>query len=233
MSEDTAEITRKQSKNPKNQEWVESQKEYLRKRNHVSNEAQLVQHARDRVAARLKLEKRAKEYARLLEQSEKDTLTGVLNRGAFEKRLEQEQARMARTGSKAVLIALDVNGLKQTNDTLGHTAGDNLIKGTADALVLGSRKIDYVARFGEKGDEFKVLLLETDLEGASTWWKNVNEILEQKGIKIAAGASELDSADIEKTNTESDRALYEAKAISKSSGSNLMLRSDQLKKVTV
>lgn len=223
------------SKNPDIQPWVDRQRAYLRNKNPNADENVLNQWARDCVATRLKLEKRAKELNMLRQESETDALTGIANYRGFDRRIKEEANRMRRTKSKCVLVTLDVNGLKDTNDTLGHPAGDQLLRNTAEALRQGSRLIDAIARVGIEdpiarigGDEFCVLLLETDLEGAEIWWKRVSFFLNDKGVKISAGAAELDAENILASMGNSDKALYKAKKISKATGENLMLRADQL-----
>lgn len=84
--------------------------------------------------------------------SSRDQLTGVCNRRAGEERLAEDLARAARDGRTISLVVLDLDGLKGTNDALGHAAGDALIKRAADALGRNLREGDWVARWG--GDEF-------------------------------------------------------------------------------
>jgi diguanylate cyclase (GGDEF)-like protein/PAS domain S-box-containing protein len=81
-----------------------------------------------------------------------DVLTGLYNRNFFEAELERLQnSRMEPTN----LMMVDVNGMKTTNDTFGHTAGDDLLRRTAQVLKLSFRKEDIIARIG--GDEFVIL----------------------------------------------------------------------------
>lgn len=217
----------KVSKNPDTQQWINNQKDYLRGIHPDATEEQLTHHARDRVAARLLLERRARELARLKQESETDTLTKVANLTGFEKRIKEEVARMKRTKSKCVLVSLDVNGLKEINDSQGHGAGDQLLINTAKALTRGSRLTDFIAR--KSGDEFYALLPETNPKGAEIWWERVNLFFKQEGVKISAGATEVDPENVEESIRESDLALYAAKSISNATGNNLMLtRSKQL-----
>ncbi len=94
--------------------------------------------------------KQAEEKLRYL--STHDVLTGLYNRNFFEAEMERLQnSRIEPTN----LMMVDVNGMKSTNDTFGHTAGDELLRRTAQVLKLSFRKEDIIARVG--GDEFVVL----------------------------------------------------------------------------
>lgn len=88
-----------------------------------------------------------------------DVLTGLPNRAMFHDRLEQALAR-ARRGHPCAILALDLDRFKQVNDTLGHAAGDTLIREFAQRLAEIVRTTDTVARIG--GDEFSVLLCDAD-----------------------------------------------------------------------
>ncbi|HBA73278.1 MAG TPA: hypothetical protein DCZ63_14135 [Geobacter sp.] len=94
---------------------------------------------------------------RLRHDSTHDNLTGLYNRAFFEEELERfAHGRMFPVS----IVMADVNGLKSVNDTLGHDAGDNLIRLAARIILTAFRAEDIVARIG--GDEFAVLLPETD-----------------------------------------------------------------------
>jgi len=88
--------------------------------------------------------------------SRTDPMTGVLNRRGWELAMEQEQARIVRTGSSAAVVLVDLDGLKRLNDTEGHEAGDALIRRLARVLSTQIRSRDVVGRLG--GDEFAMLL---------------------------------------------------------------------------
>ncbi len=85
-----------------------------------------------------------------------DTLTGLPNRNLFRDRLNQALARCARTGSRLAVLFLDLDRFKEINDTLGHDAGDDVLKLTAVRLTDALRSGDTVARLG--GDEFTILI---------------------------------------------------------------------------
>jgi diguanylate cyclase (GGDEF)-like protein len=87
-----------------------------------------------------------------------DQLTGLYNRRSGEQRLAEEISRAVRHGRPLTLLVLDVDGLKQINDRLGHAAGDLLLRGFAERLQRAIRGSDLAVRLG--GDEFMVLLPE-------------------------------------------------------------------------
>jgi diguanylate cyclase len=88
--------------------------------------------------------------------SRTDGLTGALNRRGWEQAVAQEQARIARNASAAGVLVVDLDRLKPINDSLGHEAGDRLLRRCAEVLRETARAADVVARVG--GDEFTVLL---------------------------------------------------------------------------
>jgi diguanylate cyclase (GGDEF)-like protein/PAS domain S-box-containing protein len=89
-----------------------------------------------------------------------DKLTGLRNRAMFEEMLEMALARARRHDQAAALLALDVDNFKLVNDSLGHAAGDELLRQLAGRLRGASRETDLVARPG--GDEFLILLADLD-----------------------------------------------------------------------
>ena len=93
-----------------------------------------------------------------------DPLTTLFNRGFFFAALEREIARSARSGRGFCLLMMDLDELKTINDRLGHFHGDRVLRAVGDVINLGVRRIDTAARYG--GDEFVVLLPETDPTGA-------------------------------------------------------------------
>jgi diguanylate cyclase (GGDEF)-like protein/PAS domain S-box-containing protein len=88
-----------------------------------------------------------------------DSLTGLVNRGTFIERLRQAFAATRRGGSRFAILYIDLDHFKPVNDTLGHQAGDTLLREVADRLKSCSRETDIVARLG--GDEFAIL--QTDM----------------------------------------------------------------------
>lgn len=110
--------------------------------------------------------------------AEKDSLTLLYNHGAFHEKLQIELERAARYGRTLSVIMLDLDSFKEINDSHGHLVGDRILLMTAGVLCAHLRKSDIPARYG--GDEFAVILPETDLFAASTI-----------ASRIAAGISEV------------------------------------------
>ena len=108
-----------------------------------------------------------------------DPLTSLFNRGFFFAALEREIARSARSGRGFCLLMMDLDELKSINDRLGHFHGDRVLAAVGQVVSEGVRRIDTAARYG--GDEFVVLLPETDPTGAF--------VLAEK---IRIGVNELD-----------------------------------------
>ena len=102
--------------------------------------------------------------ARLQHLADHDALTGLLNRRRFMEELELEIAVVRRGMRTSSAIVLDIDGFKHVNDTYGHQAGDEMLRGIATVLGERLRTSDAVARLG--GDEFAILLRGTSPEGA-------------------------------------------------------------------
>jgi diguanylate cyclase (GGDEF)-like protein/PAS domain S-box-containing protein len=154
-----------------------------------------------------------------------DPLTGLPNRFQFQVRFEEALANAQRRGTAVSLLLLDLDDFKDVNDTLGHDAGDALLKQTADRLRRMARECDTVARVG--GDEFAILVVEPlTLEHAVRFAEHVVEDLKTpfayNGHLVASRSSigvagfpdhDCTFADLMK---DADIALYRAKAAGRS-----------------
>jgi diguanylate cyclase (GGDEF)-like protein len=98
----------------------------------------------------------------LSKMAQTDALTGLLNRRAFEEILRRELLRCERSGGVMGLMLIDLDYFKQVNDSLGHFAGDDVLRRIATALRESTRPSDVLARYG--GEEFVVLLRNAALE---------------------------------------------------------------------
>jgi diguanylate cyclase (GGDEF)-like protein len=94
-----------------------------------------------------------------------DPLTEVANRRGFLERFEAERARAARFGRPLCLLMLDIDHFKMINDTFGHDGGDEALRAMAECCRHSLRTSDFLGRLG--GEEFAILLPETDLAGAA------------------------------------------------------------------
>ena len=108
--------------------------------------------------------------------AQRDAVTSLANRRAFVERLEATFASYERRGAPFAVLCLDIDHFKDVNDTLGHVAGDALLRETADRLVEAVRVTDVVARLG--GDEFAILQTNVrDLAAAGTLAAKIGELI--------------------------------------------------------
>lgn len=126
------------------------------------------------VAAGIDVTERRRLERRLRHLADHDDLTGLMNRRRFQEELERHLAECRRYGMTGALLVLDLDGFKAVNDTHGHSAGDGVLCGVAEALRSRLRGTDIVARLG--GDEFAVLLPRGGVQAA----RRVAEALRRK-----------------------------------------------------
>jgi diguanylate cyclase (GGDEF)-like protein len=150
-----------------------------------------------------------------------DSLTGLLNRRCFRAKLDRYVSFTDRYGGQGAVMIIDIDGLKEVNDQLGHQPGDNLIRRVADVLRDRVRVTDIVARLS--GDEFAVLMPQTDTAGAL----QLGEDLRAEVAEDFPSGSDLGTATIsvgitmygrdratgaEAVLVAADQAMYRAKA---------------------
>ena len=119
--------------------------------------------------------------------ADKDSLTLLYNHGAFHTRLKVELERAARYGRSLAVIMLDLDGFKEINDTHGHIVGDRILMLAAGVLLAHLRKSDVAARYG--GDEFAVILPETDLAATSAIAGRIAAGISQVRLDTREGAT--------------------------------------------
>jgi diguanylate cyclase (GGDEF)-like protein/PAS domain S-box-containing protein len=166
--------------------------------------------------------KRAEEQIRHLALA--DPLTGLANYRRLLDALDSEIKRHGRTARSFAVLLLDLDGLKKINDAHGHLVGSHALGRVANILRTHCREIDTAARYG--GDEFVVVLPETESEAAQYVAQRISERLKNDGeepsISVSAGAAIFpqDGKTIEELLAAADRALYCEKRSSKKLQSN-------------
>lgn len=162
--------------------------------------------------------------AQLFESATRDSLTGLLRREAILDRLDRELRRAQRFNRHLTIGMADLDHFKNVNDRYGHLVGDLMLKQVASALSRGLRATDLVGRYG--GEEFLVVLTETDLKGAFTVADKARRLVEEIEVPAAGGLAKVTlsiglagreqlAADRQPSATalidQADQALYAAK----------------------
>ena len=159
------------------------------------------------------------EYENILrEMAQRDFLTGIYNRRSFEDFLHFHMERARRLSKPLSLIVFDVDHFKKINDTYGHLVGDRVLKGIAQLVSESIRDSDIFARIG--GEEFAIILPDTDEEGAKLVAEKLRSLVERSsfadGIRCTAsfGVTTLREKDTSESFLErADKALYKAKRL--------------------
>ncbi len=171
----------------------------------------------DVASGRLALEKA---NAQLEKLSMTDRLTGLLNRGTWENLVDAEFERYRRYGNATSLVMFDIDHFKPVNDTHGHLAGDEVIRHTARVIRNALRHADRAGRYG--GEEFGIILPETDAAGAAVICERIRETIAQSTVRtsvadirytVSLGISQLGDGpeNYMEWLAEADKALYQAK----------------------
>ena len=171
----------------------------------------------DNAVNRGKLESAKDELLRL---SRTDKLTTLWNRGYWEERMIDEFMRNQRSAHQTALVMFDIDHFKNINDTYGHQVGDDAIRMVAKLFLENSRDVDICGRYG--GEEFVVLLPETDTEGAKIYSERLRKTIEETIVRsqgesvnltISLGIAVLDEQTKLPTDwiVNADKALYKSK----------------------
>ncbi|MEE9216237.1 MAG: diguanylate cyclase [Anaerolineales bacterium] len=166
-----------------------------------------------------------------------DPLTGLSNRRHLFEQLENEFARAQRYRRPFCLLYIDMDGFKAINDQFGHLFGDEILRGSARSMQAVLRGTDLIARIG--GDEFAVLLPETDLAGAEHVAEKLRKALAAYGsqlspslpsLTLSVGVGQIGEEDdvIEDILARADKAQY----LAKSAGKSLTRTQEDLKTVS-
>jgi len=166
-----------------------------------------------------------------------DGLTNLFNHGHFEKRLDSEVARARRHGRPCGVLMMDIDDFKRINDTLGHDAGNDIMKKVSRVLATTMRTDDLVARRGEDrditpvvarygGDEFEIILPETTREGVQRAAERILDAVRKEDFRygdkpvplafsIGGAVYPEDAGDARELLLRADEALYSAKRAGK------------------
>ena len=164
--------------------------------------------------ARVRLQLRRKRH---YEQSLLDPLTAAFNRRYFDAHAPRLAARCGTAGRPIGILMVDVDHLKRINDTHGHAAGDCVLKEVVDRIMSALRPADLVARMG--GDEFAIVIPDTDLNGAIQIAERLRArigeaLIERVAVTVSIGTTASNPDKREELHVmlkRADAALYEAK----------------------
>jgi diguanylate cyclase len=148
---------------------------------------------------------------RIREIATRDELTGTYNRRFLMESLARELARAGRSGGGFSVCLIDVDHFKAVNDTLGHAAGDGVLKQVAEIAGRGLRAIDVFGRFG--GEEFLLLLPDTDRAGARVVAERIRAaVAAETRVTVTIGVAQHAGDGAAAVLARADQALYRGKA---------------------
>lgn len=153
----------------------------------------------------------------LRRMAQTDSLTGLLNRGAFEEILRRELQRATRAGTTVGLMLIDLDYFKQVNDSFGHQVGDDVLRRISTALTAGTRPSDVLARYG--GEEFVILLRDSGTEESRAAAERIRQNIEaltdlpeSLSLTVSIGVAVSVSAEREEDFlVRADQAMYQSK----------------------
>jgi diguanylate cyclase (GGDEF)-like protein len=165
-----------------------------------------------------------RDFRRVASQATLDSLTGLANRRTLDEELALEWRRAHRVGDSLAFVLLDLDDFKAVNDSHGHQAGDAVLRAVGETLGAGVRQVDLAGRYG--GEEFALILPETDLRGALRLAERLRVKLESTSVELASGETLHATASFgvgvndelaspEELVGAADEALYAAKAAGK------------------
>ena len=171
-------------------------------------------------------------YKKMEELAKTDALTGLANRRDMYQKIKHETDRFERNEKPFTILMGDIDNFKKINDTYGHDAGDHVLTSIAALMTSTMRKQDIASRWG--GEEFLLLLPETDLEGGKIIAEILRERIKKESIKynkhnlnvtITIGLSVYDRIhDVNESIKEADKAMYLGKIRNK----NCVVISDKI-----
>ncbi len=194
--------------------------DYINK-NHLNlpSVARIVKNAMEKFHLKKEMQKA---FDRLAEMATKDELTGLYNRRLMYESLDREMQRVERYDGDLACLMIDLDHFKQINDTFGHLFGDTVLKEFSASLLDLVRSTDLIFRYG--GEEFALLLPETNLYGCLQMAEKIRSHFEQKRyshdtksvvITVSIGVAAVIHHQVKEGQTlltYADKALYTAKA---------------------
>ncbi len=226
----------KESQRPEIRTQVDKENQRIRD-NYGSSlgESTITSIARANVAKTIRIHRLRDQRAEAIKRASTDPLTGLLNQEGFNQIMVVEAIKARKRNKPMAVVFLDLNGLKQINDTQGHDAGNRLIQSVAEVLIKTTRSSDVAVRPAEEqstsedgngarwgGDEFGLILFDSDVAGVAEWWvQRAFPEFERRGISISAGAVVLNPEDMGRYKSikdtmqagleKADSAMYRAK----------------------
>ncbi|HPQ83913.1 MAG TPA: sensor domain-containing diguanylate cyclase [Actinomycetota bacterium] len=150
--------------------------------------------------------------AELMDSAHRDPLTRLLNRRGWERLVTQAQENLTMLGIRQCVVIVDLDGLKNLNDTAGHAAGDDVLQRTAAALGGSTRGADVVARIG--GDEFAILLEEPDALEPAQFVQRLEAALVDADVAASVGWSVSGTGvSVAEAVAQADARMYEQKRL--------------------